>query len=722
MAPPPRSEKNAETIRTWSTNLEASLDPTFSTTMHTNPYTTWQHRVALVSLICCICSPWNPSTAQELSIQKTGNVYNVAIINAKQTLLSAPPEGLWSIATNWENDWPSNWQHAQATEVNDISDWKEVKGKLTLPEGEWALTDYYHPEAGKIKCIRRFEWKGKQVLEKVTLAIRWQVPAAHAKPFLPGILYYGNPSGEKNGTSNVSWYHGETGEEAYFEEHRFPMPFAGLEWSKADQYYGAALHTLPSPVYRGNHFDQWWSLGLKSNSDHTELTLLSGPIAYNGQRNQAKALQTGSLPYGDTYLKVTPGTVIEKTFYLEAFPVATKGTAFQRPIYTSIGLFKPFSTENFPSYADILSLKYRFTQSRWVESKDYAGFNMFPSFTKPRIVLGWAGQCEAPAYALQVLAAELKDPSIWDKVQRSLDHICTSPLDAEGFCVVYDLKSQTWSEKDPVSQGQAMNSIALAIKEGRRNKKVNTAKWEAFLKKAAGVFAQRILAKEWKPVNTAEAFFIAPLIACTELFSNPLYQQAALKAADYYAARHLSMEEPYWGGTLDATCEDKEGAWGAFQGFLAAYESTKNPKYLQWAKHACDVTLSYTVLWDIPLPAGRLADHGFKSRGWTGVSAQNQHLDVYGVVIAPSVYKMGIYLQNESLKKLAKTMYLSCGQLTDPRGSQGEQIQETNFAQQGEMSDVFRLRGGYSEGWTVYWITAHFLHAAAQFKALGVKL
>jgi hypothetical protein len=117
-----------------------------------------------------------------------------------------------------------------------------------------------------------------------------------------------------------------------------------------------------------------------------------------------------------------------------------------------------------------------------------------------------------------------------------------------------------------------------------------------------------------------------------------------------------------------------------------------------------------------------LADHGFKSRGWTGVSAQNQHLDVYGVVIAPSVYKMGIYLQNEALKKLAKTMYLSCGQLTDPRGSQGEQIQETNFAQQGEMSDVFRLRGGYSEGWTVYWITAHFLHAAAQFKALGVKL
>ena len=127
------------------------------------------------------------------------------------------------------------------------------------------------------------------------------------------------------------------------------------------------------------------------------------------------------------------------------------------------------------------------------------------------------------------------------------------------------------------------------------------------------------------------------------------------------------------------------------------------------------------MVWDIPLPAGRLADHNFKTRGWTGVSAQNQHLDVYGVLIAQSVYKLGVYTEAESLKKLAKVMYRSCGQLIDPFGSQGEQIQQTNFAQRGDMSDLFKFRGGYSEGWTVYWITAHFLHAAAQFEEMGVK-
>ena len=128
------------------------------------------------------------------------------------------------------------------------------------------------------------------------------------------------------------------------------------------------------------------------------------------------------------------------------------------------------------------------------------------------------------------------------------------------------------------------------------------------------------------------------------------------------------MEEPYWGGTLDATCEDKEGAWGAFQGFLAAYEYSGEDHYLQWARHACDVVLSYLVVWDIPLPAGRLADHGFKTRGWTGVSPQNQHLDVFGVVIAPAIFNLGLHTDDPVLVDVAKLMFRSCGQMIAPDG------------------------------------------------------
>lgn len=660
--------------------------------------------------------------AQDVIILKTGDNYSVSVQNNNKVLLTSPDEGLWSIATSWENNWPAKWLHARITEVKDIGEWKEVTGKISMPEGDWILKDYYRKEGNKIKCIRRFTWEGDKTLEKITLSVRWKVSSSDAKPFLPGILYYGNPSGYKNGAERVAHYHQQAGEEALFEEHRYPMPFSSVEWGDNGKYFGAALHTVPSPVYNGNLTDQWWALGLKTTKQHTELEMLSGPATYNGQHSMVKALQGSGLPYGDTYMKVTPKTVIEKTFYLEAYSVSEKGSGFQKPMYTSLGLFKPFYTDDMPQYNDIMKLKIRFCDSRWVEGANYAGYNMFPSFVKPQIVLGWAGQCEILAYAYQVLYRGINDKNIRDKIQRSLDHICTSPINEDGFCVIYDITTDKWHGSDPVSQGQAMNNIAMAIKEGRKNKGLNTKKWEVFLKKSADVFSNRILDKSWNPRNTAEAFFISPLILAAQLFKNEHYKKAAIKAADYYAKRHLSMDEPYWGGTLDATCEDKEGAWGAFQGFLAVYELTKDPKYLKYAKHACDVTLSYTVVWDIPLVAGRMADHYFKTRGWTGVSVQNQHLDVYGVVISPSVYQLGIYLKDDTLKKLAKTMFLSCGQIIDPTGSQGEQLLHTNFAQHGDMSNVFKLRGGYSEGWTVFWITAHFLNAAARFEAMNIKL
>lgn len=647
----------------------------------------------------------------------------VSVHSEKGPVLTSPQEGLWSIATEWKDNWPSNWQHATIQKTTQSDEWTIVKGKLSLPEGDWLLRDAYRKENGLIKCIRRFEWKGKQTLDHVTLSVRWKVDVINTEAFLPGIIYYGNPSGEKNGSHKVPVFHGVSGEEAMFEEHRYPMPFASLEWENNNNFLGAALHSLPSPVPGGHHFDQWWSMGVKTNDTDTELTLLSGPITYNGQKSVAKALQSRSLPYGDTYVKVEPGTVIEKTFYLQTYPVKTKGSGFQTPMYASIDLFKPFYLDDLPTYDDIIRSKYRYTKSRWIEGEGYAGFNMYPASHEQNIVLGWAGQSEAPIYALQVLAKSLKDEDrITDMVQRAMDHITTSPVGENGFPVRFQIKTKKWHRPDPVSEGQAMNSIALAITEGRKNKAIKTRSWENFLKQACDVHAPRILSKDWNPRNTAEAFYISPLIISYKLFGDEQYKKAALKAADYYANRHIDMEEPYWGGTLDATCEDKEGSWGAFQGFLEAYELTKEPKYLNWAKHAGDVTLSYTVVWDIPLPAGRLADHYFKTRGWTGVSPQNQHIDVYGVLIAPSFYKLGMFTNNENLKKLALVMYRSCGQMINPLGDHGEQIQQTNFAQHGNMSDVYKLRGGYSESWSVYWIAAHFLHAAAQFEEMGIKL
>ena len=538
-------------------------------------------------------------------------------------------------------------------------------------------------------------------------------------PCLPGILYYGNRNGAKVNSEIIPVYNGIDGEFAIFEEHRYPMPFAMLE--NAAEGYAAAVHTLPSPVRGAVLSDQWWSLGVEARNGSSEFVLYSGPIGYNGRHSVAKALQKKPMRYADTWIDLEPGRIIEKTFYIETYSIEGEGTGFQTPIYTSLDLHRPYDADRFPSFEEIVRGKYNFAKNRWIDLGDGAvGFNMYDNSLRKELVMGWCGQADSPGYSLQVLAKRLNDSQINAMVQRSLDFLTTYEVNPETglFPVRFDGKG--YSQGDPVSCGQAMYNFAKAIETARKNKRFDTSKWETFLKKACDAASMRILSEHWNPKSTAEGFYIAPLAISSKLFRNKTYREAAEKAAQLYADRHLTMNGCYWGGTLDATCEDKEGSWAAFQGFLEMYERFKDEKYLNWAKHAMDVCLSYVVVWDIPLPAGRMADYNFKTTGWTVVSAQNQHIDVYGVLFAPEVYKMGKYLHDERLCSLAEVMFRSCYQLTDAYGSQGEQLQQTNFAQRGDMSNVYKLRGGYAERWTVFWITAHFLNAAARFEEMGI--
>ena len=632
------------------------------------------------------------------------------------TIVSAPAEGLWSVATDWQNDWMCDWHHASPERIEQVGQWSIVHGKIALEQGELVLRDSYRQaENGLLHCIRRFEWHGSAPLEKVTLSVRLNVAGEALMPCLPGILYYGNKNGAKVNSNIIPVYNATAGEFAIFEEHRYPMPFAMLE--SAAGGYAVALHTVPSPVRGAVLNDQWWSMGVEAQNGYSQIVLYSGAIGYNGQHSVAKALQKRPMRYADTYITLEPGQIIEKSFYVECYPISREGTGFQRPIYTSLDLYKPYDAERFPTFEQIVKEKYDFAKSRWIELSDSAvGFNMYDSSLRKDIVMGWCGQADSPGYSLQVLSKMLDDSAIESMVQRSLDYLTTFAIDDSKGIFKVGFNGERFHGGDPVSCGQAMYNFAKAIETACKGRKYDTEKWEHFLRHAADAVSNRILSPEWSPISTAEGFYIAPLAISAKLFRNKRYMEAATKAAQLYADRHLAMNGCYWGGTLDATCEDKEGSWAAFQGFLEMYERTKDEKYLEWAKHAMDVCLSYVVVWDIPLPAGRLADFNFKTTGWTVVSAQNQHIDVYGVLFAPEVYKMGKYLKDERLCRLAEVMYRSCGQLVDPYGSQGEQIQQTNFAQHGDMSNVHKLRGGYSERWTVFWITAHFLNAAARFE------
>ena len=319
---------------------------------------------------------------------------------------------------------------------------------------------------------------------------------------------------------------------------------------------------------------------------------------------------------------------------------------------------------------------------------------------------------------MQVLGERLDAKDVDQQVLKSLNTISRAKFYEGGFHTWYDYEKNEWSHVELLSQGQGMNNMANAVRVGRQ-RKLDTSQWESFLRHASDVHAARILDEKWSPQSTNEGFFIAPLCKAFRLFGQPTYLQAARKAADTYGTRQVSMREPYWGGTLDASCEDKEGAYAALQGFLAVYEETKEDRYLLWAEHALDVVLTYVCVWDMDLPAGRLRNHAFNTRGWTAVSVQNMHVDAYGVLMTPEIYRMGELLRREELKQLALVMFRSCGQIIDPYGSQGEQPQHTNYAQGGDLNDPANFRGGYHETWTVFWITAHFLNAGRSSRRWG---
>jgi len=673
----------------------------------------------ILSLICYV----NTLKGTSFEVSYNGESYSPLFIENENTALTIPEEGQWSVALDWNKDWPDQWVHAFADSIEMVGEWTILHGKITLPEGELLLRDAFRPEENRVKCVRRYQWTGKTTLNHVTLSARWVTPVFSDRVFMPGILYYGNPSGYRNG-QNMPTFNQKEVPEAIFEEHRFSMPFVSVAYEQDKQAYTAAVHSLPSSVPFGNIPDQWWSFGVKAHNRQTEICLLSGPVVWNKKRSYAKARQKNkdAIQYNHAFLNIEPGGIVEKTFFIEIAQCENQGAGFISPINTSMEIFKPFYVDDMPSFQQIIKDKYRFAESRYIEYDKVAGFSMYPIKDRKRFVFGWCGQAASLGFAMQNLSQFVEDPKLNDKIQKSLDFLTNAPFNENGFYLIYDVDKGDWSGQDFLSQGQGMYNFAKAIQTAKKNKHFTTSKWEVFFQKACDLHSKRVLQKSWNPISTNEGFLAAPLAIAYSLYNKQQYLQAAAKIADHYIERHMSMVEPYWGGTLDATGEDKEGAWAAFQAFLSMYEITNDAKYLKAAEHAAYVTLSYTVVWDIPMPPSRLANHFFKTRGWTTVSPQNMHIDVYGVNYAPWLYKLGMYLNRESLKKISLLMYRSCGQIIDPYGSHGEQLQQTNFAQYGDMSDIYKFRGGYAENWTVFWITAHFLNAAAHFMEIDPNI
>jgi len=640
-------------------------------------------------------------------------------------ILATPAEGMFSVGSGLKQGWPSQWDGGGIDSVDVVGPWLVVSGFISSKTGQWNVQDRWRIYDGAVEGLRTWTWTGRKRSPPSVLCIGWVADGQNTGLMMPGVLYHGNPSGSKaarRGWAMIPSWTGKPGERLQVEEHRMAQTWASFEWpstlaKSAKMPVAAAIHAVPSSPPYAQGEDVSWTMGAEALSDGTMLQMLSGPVAMNGKVGVVKTGQNQVGSFEKVGLEVPKGKMVQKRYFLQVTAGVRLGWGFRNAISWSIQ-HADLSAMSLPRVADIVGAKVRFAMSRWAGSNDYPGFAMYPG-RFDLYVMGWAGQAEAPGYALQVLAERLGQPGLKDIAYKALDALARARFNDKGFNLALNGYTGQWTQQDPVSQGQAMSAFARAIRFGR-NHGAATKTWEDFLKKACGIHSKRILKPTWKPRSTAEAFMIQPLAIAAGLFKDESFMKAAIKAGEHYVDRHVGPNEPFWGGTLDANCEDKEGAWAGFEAFLALHEATGDENWLTAASYAADVVLTYTYLWDVDLPPGRLRDHNLHTRGWTAVSVQNMHLDVYGVLYTPRLWRLGQLTNRPELLQLAELMYRTCGQMLDAQGSQGEQLQQTRFAQAGDMSDPDRYRGGYVESWTVFWIAAHFLTAAALFEEMGV--
>ena len=644
------------------------------------------------------------------------------------------------IGLGWENGWVKEWV-------------RDVPG-LTVTDVRTPAGDGFE------RVVRRWVWHGAKPLEKVTLSVRYRMkgdPTA-LKPFLPGVLLYGNPSNRGIKDGRVPVYFGGKGEFGIFEEHRLPMPFSLLENAATGDF--AALHVWPSPVKGAVHPDQWWSAGVEAGEDGADIVMMSGPVGFNGRRSTVKGIpfDGGWTKYDEAYITLQPEKPIEKLFWIQTGTATKDSFGFQQAMRKSLDVFQPErALVREAPLKRIMAAKRNYTLTRWREDPTN-GMCGFTTFCKPRpnmvyrqpvdfyhnsFGLGWVDQSEACSFGLAVLGVTPDDRV---KAQRSLDAIAdafTDTIMPDGrFSVRYVFGGQMPKKGHGVGSivncAMTLDTVMQAVifADAHPEAGLDSAKWKAFVKKSLTALAEHVTGENWRgPRNAGDGYLVPPLVMGSEVFGDPRMLAAAERIADALAKRFISYDSVYWGATLDARCEDGESCQSAFMGFEALFRSAVKrgdrdaaAKWERCVRHALDMSLTYMVSWDIPTPEGSdLFNHAFRATGWMMVSPQNQCMDCLGAIEAPATWRMGVYWKDRRLQDLAKLRFASGCQLLDEEGASGENIQLTNFGNllddhrhPSRDSDATKFRGVYRDSWEMLWMTAIHMKAGCEFMLMGV--
>ena len=105
-----------------------------------------------------------------------------------------------------------------------------------------------------------------------------------------------------------------------------------------------------------------------------------------------------------------------------------------------------------------------------------------------------------------------------------------------------------------------------------------------------------------EPTGTVSYSPVPLLVMMSEETGNPKYQQSAIRAAEYIWENFGSRGLFVGGASDNPNITDKEAGMLSMEAFLSLYESTKELKWLEYAKTAANYAESWIWIWNVPMP------------------------------------------------------------------------------------------------------------------------
>jgi hypothetical protein len=150
------------------------------------------------------------------------------------------------------------------------------------------------------------------------------------------------------------------------------------------------------------------------------------------------------------------------------------------------------------------------------------------------------------------------------------------------------------------------------------------------------------------------------LVRMSEETADKKYLESAIRAADYiwsnFGSRCVFL------GATGGEVADKESGMLSLEAFLALYDNTKEPKWLERARTAGDYTESWIWIWNVPMPLDAKDSELAWKRGVPTVGVQGigsnvaGHVDQYLDWAVPSYAKLYQYTQDEHYLDVARVL------------------------------------------------------------------